>query len=123
MALNRYHGREFFSSTSSRSAFWKVIDRFHSGFAIAGPMMRAPTPGGKAQMERPNQRGQLSQLITSLAAPKPTFPDRAAVAYVLHNVVYCALVNAVEQISRTFENHVAVSELPAARTKQADPCV
>jgi uncharacterized protein YutE (UPF0331/DUF86 family) len=48
---------------------------------------------------------ELSQLVPSLDVPKPAFRDMAAVAYVLHNV-YCALENAFEQISRTFENHI-----------------
>ena len=48
---------------------------------------------------------QLSELSVSLAVPKPAFRDLAAVAYLLHNV-YCALENAFEQVSRTFENHL-----------------
>jgi hypothetical protein len=56
-----------------------------------------------AAIERLNV--ELSQLIASLAAPKPAFRDMVAVAYLLHNI-YCALENAFEQISRTFENHV-----------------
>lgn len=56
-----------------------------------------------AAIERLNV--ELSQLIASLAVPKPAFRDMVAVAYLLHNV-YCALENAFEQISRTFENHV-----------------
>ena len=56
-----------------------------------------------AAIERLNV--ELSQLIASLAAPKPSFRDMVAVAYLLHNI-YCALENAFEQISRTFENHL-----------------
>ena len=56
-----------------------------------------------AAIERMNV--ELSQLIASLVAPKPAFRDMVAVAYLLHNV-YCALENAFEQISRTFENHL-----------------
>jgi hypothetical protein len=59
-----------------------------------------------AAIERLNV--ELSQLIASLAAPKPAFRDMVAVAYLLHNV-YCALENAFEQISRTFENHLTDS--------------
>jgi hypothetical protein len=56
-----------------------------------------------AAIERLNV--ELSQLLAPLGAPKPAFRDMAAVAYLLHNV-YCALENAFEQISRTFENHI-----------------
>jgi len=58
-----------------------------------------------AAIERLN--AELSQLVASLAGPKPAFRDMAAVAYLLHNV-YCALENAFEQISRTFENNLTV---------------
>jgi hypothetical protein len=57
-----------------------------------------------AAIERLDAR--LSEFTASLAAPTPEFRDLAAAAYLLHNV-YCALENAFEQISRTFENHIA----------------
>ena len=56
-----------------------------------------------AAIERLNV--QLLEFTVSLAVPKPEFRNLAAAAYLLHNV-YCALENALEQISRTFENHV-----------------
>ncbi len=49
--------------------------------------------------------GEMSALAHSLAGSSPAFRDMAAVAYLLHNI-YCALENAFEQISRTFENHI-----------------
>jgi hypothetical protein len=48
---------------------------------------------------------ELSGLRSALDAPTPAFRDLAAMAYLLHNL-YCAMENAFEQISRTFENHV-----------------
>jgi uncharacterized protein YutE (UPF0331/DUF86 family) len=48
---------------------------------------------------------EMSALAAPLAGPNPAFKDMAAVAYLLHNI-YCALENAFEQISRTFENHI-----------------
>ena len=48
---------------------------------------------------------ELSGLIPALDGSGPGFRDMAAVAYVLHNI-YCALENAFEHISRTYENHI-----------------
>ncbi|MBI2149396.1 MAG: hypothetical protein HYU27_02170 [Acidobacteria bacterium] len=56
-----------------------------------------------SSIERLN--AELSEVSPSLNSPKPAFRDMAAAAYLLHNI-YCALEDAFEQVSRTFENHV-----------------
>ena len=48
---------------------------------------------------------EIARLRSFLDIPEPEFRDRAAVAYLLHNI-YNALESSFEQISRTFENHI-----------------
>lgn len=48
---------------------------------------------------------ELAALVPALAGERASFRDTAAAGYLLHNI-YNALENSIEQISRTFENHV-----------------
>lgn len=49
---------------------------------------------------------ELEALLPMLQGAQPVFRDLAAASYTLHNI-YNALENSFEQVSRTFENHIA----------------